>query len=144
MACFRFLFSLLIHVSLPGEPLAAVCSLLKSACFYQNTQGVSTEIQNVTKRDIFPQSCVSFCAKTDRCLGVNEVIDTGICQIVEENDIISGLEWHETHGYNFWSFEHPCPKVRFSYQTRTITFPYHGSIFPVWNLCVMIIISEYA
>ena len=114
MVSFRFLLSVLIRVNLPRGPLAAGCSLIRSACFYQNTRGLSSKIESINYQDIFPLSCVSFCAMKESCLGVNEIIDSGICQILEEDDIIIGLEWYEMQGYNLWSFENPCPKVQFS------------------------------
>ena len=111
MAHHCVLFYLLIHALLPQERLATLCPVLGSACLYKNTYAISTKMLSVRERDIFPSSCLSFCAEKEECIGVNENIDSDICEILEDDDIITGLEWIDSQSHDFWSFEEPCPKV---------------------------------
>ena len=95
--------------------IADVCPPKRNACLYPNTYAVSTKMQNVTKREVFPHSCASFCAMKEWCIGVNENIDLDICQALGEDDDIPGLVWDDSPGYEFLSFETPCPKVQWSH-----------------------------
>ena len=122
------LFYLLIHALLPHERLATVCPVLGSACRYSNTYASSTKIMSVRERDIFPSSCLSFCAEKEECIGVNENIDSDICEILEDDDIITGLEWFDSQSHDFWSFEEPCPKVKYC----VAIIP---KVFPIFRTC---------
>ena len=106
------LYILFIHVFYLHKQLVADCPASWEACQYENTHALSTKMHAVKRRDIFPLSCASFCTRTENCIGVNEINDTGMCQVLEEDDIIPGLEWYDLQNCTFWSFEKPCPKVQ--------------------------------
>ena len=108
----RVFLYLLIHILTPQELLASTCSELKGACLIKNAQAISTKILHVPKRDLLRMSCLRFCATKEKCIGMNEKIDSDICHFLEEDDTMPGLEWYyNSQGYNFWSFEQTCPKV---------------------------------
>ena len=109
------IYTVLTQVVISQQLLATTCPLFRDACLYDNTYAFSTQMQNVFKQDLFPLSCVSFCGLNERCMGANEAINSDMCQILEEDGIIPGLEWNNSQGYNFWSFEKPCPKVWYFY-----------------------------
>ena len=109
----RVLLSALIHFLIPQALLASTCSVRRGACEIENAQAISTIIQYVAKHDLSPMSCLTFCATRQNCIGMNEKKDSDVCQLLEEDDIIPGLEWYyNSQGYSFWSFEKTCPKVR--------------------------------
>ena len=75
-------------------------------------------MQIVNKLDAFPPSCATLCEKKEGCIGANEILGSDMCQLLEEDDEIPGLEWYDSPGYNIWSFEKPCPKVQYCHAVK--------------------------
>ena len=108
----RVFLYILIQVLIPQELVASTCRVLQGACLINDARALSTKILHAAKRDLSPMSCLTFCATKENCIGMNEKNDSDICQFLEEDDIIPGLEWYyNSLGYKFWSFEQKCPKV---------------------------------
>ena len=84
-------------------------------CLLRNTRGISTNFSIISKRSIYPRSCLRLCFKSSECIATTHDPSSDTCELHETVGAGSPCMTLVSHvGNSFWMLkqpERPCPKV---------------------------------